>query len=131
MHVVDICWRCGFAGANCPNGLVSNNVIFNVWNTGLNLRRHNGFGLPCITLAEPDLAAVMDAVEVDPEQQVLVDVRARSVTCRAGAFEGGIPDGARVQLLEGSWNATAVLLEAGDAIERCAAALPYVGGNAP
>ena len=87
-------------------------------------------GLPCITLAGPDLAAVMDAVEVDPEQQLQVDVRARSVTCRAGTFEGGIPDGAREQLLEGSWNATAVLLDAGDAIERCAVALPYVGGNA-
>ena len=85
-------------------------------------------GLPCITLAGPDLAAVMDAVEVDPEQQLQVDVRARSVTCRAGTFEGDIPDGAREQLLEGSWNATAVLLEAGDAIERCAAALPYVAG---
>ena len=28
-----------------------------------------------------------------------------------------IPDGARQQLLGGSWDATAVLLEAGDAIE--------------
>jgi hypothetical protein len=57
-----------------------------------------------------------------------VDLRARTVTCRAGRFEAGIRDGTRDQLVEGSWNATAVLLEAGPAIERCAERLPYVAG---
>ena len=37
-----------------------------------------------------------------------------------------IPDGVRQQFLEGSWDATRVLLDAGDAIERTAASLPYV-----
>ena len=37
-----------------------------------------------------------------------------------------LPEGARQQLLEGTWNATAVLLEAGDAIEATARRLPYV-----
>ena len=55
-----------------------------------------------------------------------VDVDARSVTCDRGAFAAQIPDGTREQLLEGSWNATAVLLDADDAIERTAAQLPYV-----
>ena len=41
-----------------------------------------------------------------------------------------MPEGARSQLTEGTWNATAVLLEAGDAIERTADALPYVAGFA-
>ncbi len=39
-----------------------------------------------------------------------------------------MPDGARRQLLEGNWDATAVLLEARDAIQATAARLPYVGG---
>jgi hypothetical protein len=43
-------------------------------------------------------------------------------------FAAQIPDGTREQLLEGSWNATSVLLDAGDAIERTAQRLPYVGG---
>jgi hypothetical protein len=42
----------------------------------------------------------------------------------------GVRDGVRKALLEGSWNATAVLAEAGDAIERAAARLPYVNGFA-
>jgi 3-isopropylmalate/(R)-2-methylmalate dehydratase small subunit len=85
-------------------------------------------GLPCVTLAPADLARLMDAVEADPAQSVVVDLAARTVACRAGTFPASIPDGARGQLLDGSWNATSVLLEAGAAIEACAARLPYVHG---
>ena len=83
-------------------------------------------GLPCVTLSESDLASLMEAIELDPGQEVVVDLEARTVTSRAGTFAAAIPDGARAQLLEGTWNATAVLLEAGDAIEATARRLPYV-----
>jgi len=83
-------------------------------------------GLPCLTLAPDDLERLMDSVELDPGQQVVVDVEARTITSRAGTMRGEIPDGARQQLLEGTWDGTAVLLDAGEAIERCAGALPYV-----
>jgi 3-isopropylmalate/(R)-2-methylmalate dehydratase small subunit len=87
-------------------------------------------GLPCLVLAPDDLEALMDAVEARPAQTLTVDVRARSVACDRGTFGAEIPDGTREQLLEGSWNATSVLLDAGDAIERTAQRLPYVGGFA-
>jgi homoaconitase/3-isopropylmalate dehydratase large subunit len=38
------------------------------------------------------------------------------------------PEGARRQLTSGTWNATGVLLEAGDAIEQAAGRLPYIAG---
>jgi 3-isopropylmalate/(R)-2-methylmalate dehydratase small subunit len=82
-------------------------------------------GLPCVTLAPRDLAELTDSVELDPAQEVTVDLEAGTVSCRAGSFPAAMPEGARSQLLEGSWNATAVLLEAGDAIERTAASLGY------
>ena len=87
-------------------------------------------GLPCLALEIADLDALMNAVEARPTQKLTVDVAARSVTCDVGTFTAQIPDGTRVQLLEGSWNATAVLLDAGDAIERAARQLPYVTGFA-
>jgi 3-isopropylmalate/(R)-2-methylmalate dehydratase small subunit len=87
-------------------------------------------GLPCLVLAPDDLEALMDAVEARPDQTVTVDVGARSVACDVGVFAAQIPDGTREQLLEGSWNATSVLIDAGDAIERTAQRLPYVSGFA-
>ena len=38
------------------------------------------------------------------------------------------PSGPRNQLVQGTWDSTAVLLEAGGAIEATAKKLPYVGG---
>ena len=83
-------------------------------------------GLPCATLPDAELAALLDSVELDPAQELVLDLETRTVTSRAGTMPVTIPDGARQQLLEGTWNATAVLLEAGSAIEDTAAALPYL-----
>ena len=83
-------------------------------------------GLPCVTLGDDDLAKLMDAVELDPRQTLRVDLRARTVQSRAGTMQAGVPEGVRQQFLEGTWDATRVLLEAGDAIEKTAASLPYM-----
>jgi 3-isopropylmalate/(R)-2-methylmalate dehydratase small subunit len=83
-------------------------------------------GLPYALLEADDLAALMDSVTLDPEQSVRLDVEARTVTSRAGTVAATIPAGVRRQLLEGSWNATQVLLDAGDAIEATGARIPYL-----
>ena len=83
-------------------------------------------GLPYAMLDADDLAALMDAVVLDPEQPVLLDLETRTVTSRAGTVAAKIPDGVRSQLLEGSWNATRALLDAGDAIEATAARIAYL-----
>jgi 3-isopropylmalate/(R)-2-methylmalate dehydratase small subunit len=85
-------------------------------------------GLPCATLPREALEAVMDSVELDPSQELVLDLERATLTSRAGTRPVSIPEGARRQLVGGTWNATAVLLEAGDAIEATAARLPYVTG---
>jgi 3-isopropylmalate/(R)-2-methylmalate dehydratase small subunit len=85
-------------------------------------------GLPCVTLDEDDLEALMESVSLDPAQEVVIDLAARTVRSRAGVAKAGLRDGVRKALLEGSWNATAVLVDAGAAIERTAERLPYVSG---
>lgn len=83
-------------------------------------------GLPWVTLGDDDLMKLMDSVELDPTQTVTIDIAARKVSSRAGEMDAEIPEGTRQQLMEGTWDATRVLLEAGDAIEKTATALPYV-----
>jgi len=83
-------------------------------------------GLPYVTLEATDLAALMDSVTLDPEQQVEVDIEARSVTSRAGRVSATLPDGVRTQLMENRWNGTEVLLEAGETIEATASRIPYL-----
>ncbi len=86
-------------------------------------------GLPCLTLDDVDRNLLMDTVELSPELEIAIDLEARTVSSRAGSMHAGIPDGVRGQLLRGTWNATAVLLEAGEAIEATAARQPYMDGT--
>ena len=85
-------------------------------------------GLPAVSLPQPELERLMESVELDPRQELVLDLARGTLTSRAGVQSVAMPDGARRQLLEGSYDATAVLLEAGDAIEAAADRLPYVSG---
>jgi 3-isopropylmalate/(R)-2-methylmalate dehydratase small subunit len=70
----------------------------------------------------------MDAVELDPAQELVLDVAAGTLVYRGGTLRVGMPEGTRRQLAEGTWDATSVLLQAGSAIEATAARLPYLHG---
>jgi len=87
-------------------------------------------GLVCATLADDDLENLMGSVELDPAQTVTIDVEAKTVTSRAGSVPATIPDGTRRQLLEGTWDATGMLLDGADDVSRTAAGLPYLNGFA-
>jgi 3-isopropylmalate/(R)-2-methylmalate dehydratase small subunit len=83
-------------------------------------------GLVCATLDDDDLENLMGSVELDPQQELSIDVAAGSITSRAGTVPATIPDGTKRQLLEGTWDATGMLLDHTDDVTRTAASLPYL-----
>ena len=84
-------------------------------------------GVPAVVASAAAVALLMNAVELDPSQEVGVDLQAEVVRWRGGQAPLEIPEGARHQLLDGSWNAMATLLEATDEILATQARLPYPG----
>ncbi len=87
-------------------------------------------GIPCVTASEADVAALMAAVEDDPAHDLTVDVATLTVTYRGRNYPVTLPAGARTQLLDGTWDATLILLQAEDQVRQVAARLPYVSGFA-
>jgi 3-isopropylmalate/(R)-2-methylmalate dehydratase small subunit len=85
-------------------------------------------GLVCVTLGDDDLENLMGSVELDPGQEIAIDVEAQTLTFRAGTVKTSIPDGTRKQLLEGTWDATGMLLDGADEAASTAARLPYISG---
>jgi 3-isopropylmalate/(R)-2-methylmalate dehydratase small subunit len=85
-------------------------------------------GLVCVTLPADELVKLMDSVELDPRQEVTIDLKARTISYRGGSVPAGIADSTRLQLLEGTWDAMGLLRDAGDRIEATGNALPYIGG---
>lgn len=85
-------------------------------------------GLPCLTADAGDVGWLMEAVARQPDRELLLDVENRLVRFGDRIIPAMVPDGPRNQLLAGTWNATGVLLEAGEEIEGVARSLPYVTG---
>jgi len=85
-------------------------------------------GVPAVTASRADIASLMDSVELDPSQEIAIDLAARNVTWRGGSAAIKMPEGSREQLMDGSWDAMRTLLEARDAVLAKAESLPYVKG---
>jgi 3-isopropylmalate/(R)-2-methylmalate dehydratase small subunit len=85
-------------------------------------------GIPCLVITQADLEWLQKAIERAPKDTVHVDVEKQEVRFGDRVITARIPDGPRNQLVQGTWDSTAVLLEAGETIEATAKKLPYVGG---
>ena len=83
-------------------------------------------GLVCATLDADDLENLMGSVELDPQQEITIDVAAGTLTSRSGTVPASIPDGTKRQLLEGTWDATQMLLDGAEDAAQTAANLPYL-----
>ena len=85
-------------------------------------------GIPCLVASQADLEWLQKAISLNPQIPVAVDVEKQEVHFSDRVIKATVPDGPRNQLVAGTWDSTAVLLEAGAAIEATAGKLPYVAG---
>ena len=85
-------------------------------------------GIPCLVATQADLEWLQRAIGRSPQEPVLVDVEQQEVRFGDRVIKATVPDGPRNQLVGGTWDSTAVLLDAGTAIEETARKLPYVVG---
>ena len=86
-------------------------------------------GMPCPTASRETTGALIALVEQDPSTELVVDLDAMTVTAGGRAFEIALPAAAREAFLDGSWDATGLLLENYDDVRAVAARLPYVSGR--
>jgi len=85
-------------------------------------------GIPCLVASMEDIEWLQKAIGRAPKELVTVDVEKQEVRFGDRVIKATMPDGARHRLVGGTWDSTAVLLEAGAAIEATAGRLPYVKG---
>jgi 3-isopropylmalate/(R)-2-methylmalate dehydratase small subunit len=88
-------------------------------------------GMPCVTAGEADIATLLAAVDADPTHELVVDVAAQTATYGGLSVQVALPAGIRNQFLDGTWDATRLLLDATPLIKATAGRLPYVKRFAP
>jgi 3-isopropylmalate/(R)-2-methylmalate dehydratase small subunit len=85
-------------------------------------------GIPCVTVSPADVDWLQREIGRAPQTPVTVDVEKLEVRVGDRVIKAAMPEGARKQLVDGTWDSTAVLLDAGDRIEATANRLPYIVG---
>jgi len=83
-------------------------------------------GMPCAIASEADVGRLIRAVEKDPAHDLVIDLEKQTASFRDLEIPIRMPDGARQQLLAGTWDATRTLLDAADRVRSTAERLPYV-----
>ena len=84
-------------------------------------------GLPCVTAAPEDVDTLIEMVARDPSLHVAVDLATLRLTAGSPPSAISMPAAARDGFLDGSWDATGLLLDRYEEVEAVAARLPYVG----
>ena len=82
-------------------------------------------GMPCVTVTKETTEALMALVENDPRTEVAIDLGSMRVTAGGASYAIALPAAAREAFMDGSWDATGLLLENFDEVRAVAARLPY------
>ena len=83
-------------------------------------------GIPCAVMKGEDIRALAKLVEADPKLPITVDVENDKVVAGTSQFPAKVREGAKKALVGGKWDAIAELLEAKEAIDKLAQALPQI-----
>jgi 3-isopropylmalate/(R)-2-methylmalate dehydratase small subunit len=85
-------------------------------------------GLPCLSASHADMERLMALVEGAPETVLSLDIAAERVGAGGVTAVVTLPPAARESFLEGTWDATGMLLDRFEEVEAVAARLPYMTG---
>lgn len=83
-------------------------------------------GMPCVSAAADDVAAMMAEVERSPSTPLEIDLEALVVRAAGRSWPITLPSAARESFLDGTWDATGLLLDRFDEVEAVARRLPYL-----
>jgi len=85
-------------------------------------------GMPCVTAPQVDVERLMALIEGEPSVELTVDVESMMVTGGGLRIRVTLPPGARDSFLDGTWDATGLLLDRFETVEAVAKRLPYISG---
>lgn len=69
-------------------------------------------GIPCVTASHDDIKKIADQVVAKPDSKILIDLKAKKITCNGISVDCQIPENARQALMTGTWDPIAELMEA-------------------
>ena len=85
-------------------------------------------GMPCVTGAAAEIARLQDLVTQAPALVVSIDLEAMQLACGDWRMPVLMPPAARESFLDGTWDATGLLLDRYEQVEETMSRVPYLNG---
>jgi 3-isopropylmalate/(R)-2-methylmalate dehydratase small subunit len=85
-------------------------------------------GMPCVSVTAEHAARLQSMAESEPGALFTLDLRTMTLRSDQSQVSIQMPSAAREAFLDGSWDATGLLLDRYDEVRAVAARLPYIGG---
>lgn len=129
--IVNANFGCGSSREHAPQALYRGGIRAIVGESFSEIFFGNSvmLGMPCVTVSSDEAARLQAVTEARPETRYRIDLDAMTLTSPDGAapdMQIAMPSNAREALLSGAWDATSLLLDAYDEVERVASKLPYL-----
>jgi 3-isopropylmalate/(R)-2-methylmalate dehydratase small subunit len=83
-------------------------------------------GMPCVSATPDDVGTLMQLVETDPSTVLTLDLERMQAGAAGLTLNVSLPPGMRAAFLEGSWDATGLLLDRYEEVEAVMRRLPYL-----
>ncbi len=121
---------CGSSREHAPQALMRWGIVAIVGESFAEIFLGNctAMGVPCLTASTGEIAKIQDAAEADPQRKMTVDLKEKKLIFGDIEVDLQIAEGNRLQLIEGAWDATGMLIEGRNAVREIADKLPYVTG---
>ena len=85
-------------------------------------------GMPCVSGSGADVARLQTRIEEAPDVEIGIDLEAQELWCGDWRMAVTLPSAARESFLDGSWDATGLLLDDFHQVEETMRRLPYLSG---
>jgi 3-isopropylmalate/(R)-2-methylmalate dehydratase small subunit len=85
-------------------------------------------GMPCVSGNPADVARLQTVIEQTPGVEIALDIESQQLQCGDWRMAISLPPAARESFVDGTWDATGLLLDRFEEVEATLARLPYVTG---
>jgi 3-isopropylmalate/(R)-2-methylmalate dehydratase small subunit len=130
--VVNANFGCGSSREHAPQALVRWGIDAIIGESFAEIFAGNclALGVPTVTADSETIEALQAWIDANPDGTIEVDVADETVAYGGKTIDVTVNEAQRKALVDGIWDTTALMKSNTEAIERTAASLPYVGGDA-
>ncbi len=128
--IVNANFGCGSSREHAPQAIRRRGILAVIGQSFSEIFFGNSvaLGMPCVSAGAEDVRRLQSLVEEDPAAEIAIDLKSMTAAFVGGSLSISLPPAARESFVSGGWDATGLLLDRYDDIERVAARLPYMAG---